>query len=120
MQEIIRFDDKENIYIIPNGLEKCMAFLINKSSIFLDRWQFMNFSLEKLSKNLPDDGFKYLSQEFSKDLLKLTKQKWVFPNEYMNSFEKYNEDKMPCRHDFYSSLKDECISDGNYRHSVNA
>ena len=37
MQEIIRFDDKENIYIIPNGLEKCMAFLINKSSIFLDR-----------------------------------------------------------------------------------
>ena len=58
MQEIIRFDDKENIYIIPNGLEKCMTFLIDKSLIFLDRVQFMNFSLEKLSKNLPDDGFK--------------------------------------------------------------
>lgn len=58
MQEIIRFDDKENIYIIPNRLEKCMAFLIDESLIFLDRVQFMNFSLEKLSKNLPDDGFK--------------------------------------------------------------
>lgn len=75
MQEIRRSEDKENIYIIPNGLEKCMPFLIDKSLIFSDRVQFMNFSLEKLSKNLPDDGFKYPSQEFSKDLLKLRKQK---------------------------------------------
>ena len=46
----------------------------------------MNSSLEKLAKHLPDDGFK--SQEFSEDVLKLVKQKGVYPYEYMNSFEK--------------------------------
>ena len=35
--------------------------------------------------------FNYLSQEFSGVLLKLAKQKWVYPYEYMNSLEKFSE-----------------------------
>ena len=84
MQEINKFDVK--ISVIPNGLEKYMAFTINNNLAFIGSIQFMNSSLDSFVKNLLDNDFKYLSQEFSGDLLKLIKQKGVYPYEYMNSF----------------------------------
>ena len=51
--------------------------------------QFMNSSLDILVKNVPDNDFKYLSQEFSGDLLKLVKQKGANPYEYIDSFKKF-------------------------------
>ena len=50
--------------------------------------QFMNSSLDSLVKNLSDNDFKFLSQEVTVDLLKLVKQKGVYPYEYMDSFKK--------------------------------
>ena len=52
------------VYVTLSGLEKCTAFAINKSFAFIDSKQFMNFSLEKLAKNLSDYGFKHLTEEF--------------------------------------------------------
>ena len=72
--------------------------------------QFMNSSVDALGKNLLKSDFKYLSEEFSDDLLELVKQKGVYPYEYIDSFEKFSEDKLPDRCKFFSSLKDECIS----------
>ena len=46
----------------------------------------MNSSLDALVKNLSDNDSKYLPQEFSGDLLKLVKQKGMYPFEYMDSF----------------------------------
>ena len=37
--------------------------------------QFMNSSIEKLIKNLPDNDFKYLTEEFGSKNLELLKQK---------------------------------------------
>ena len=53
--------------------------------------QFMTFSLDKLVKNLSDEDFKYLVQEFGSKNLELLKQKGVYPYEYMKSFETFNE-----------------------------
>ena len=50
-----------NIDVIPNGLEKYMAFTIKKKLVFIDSKQFMYSSLEKLVKNLSDDDFKHLT-----------------------------------------------------------
>ena len=72
MEEISKFDVE--ISVIPNGLEKYMAFTINKNLIFIDNMQFVNSSLDVLVKNLSDNDFKYLSQEFRKDLFKLVEQ----------------------------------------------
>ena len=66
----------------------------------------MNSSLDSLVKNLSDNDFKYLSEEFSSDLLKLVKQKGVYPYEYTDSFEKFSENKLPDKCNFFSSLKD--------------
>ena len=51
--------------VISNGLEKYMSFNINRNMVFTDSMQFMNFSLDSLVKNVSDNDFKYLSEEFS-------------------------------------------------------
>ena len=52
-----KFDVK--IKVIPNGLEKYLAFYLNKNLVFIDSMQFMNSSLDKFAKNVLDKGFKY-------------------------------------------------------------
>ena len=74
--------------------------------------QFINSSLYKLVKNLPDEDFKYLVEEFGSENLGLLKQKGDYPYEYMNSFQRFNEQKLPARKYFYSSTKDGKIGDG--------
>ena len=71
----------------------------------------MNSSLYKLVKNLSDEDFKYLVEEFGSENLELLKQKGDYPYEYMNSFERFNEEKLPARKYFYSSTKDGKIAD---------
>ena len=71
--ELNKFDVK--IDVIPNRLEKYMAFFLNKNLVFIDSMQFMNSSLEKLVKKLADNDFKYLTQEFCSKNLELLKTK---------------------------------------------
>ena len=65
-------------------------------------------------KNFSNNDFEYLPEEFNDESLKLVKQKGVYPYEYMNSFKKFYEDKLPDRCKFFSSLKDACISEKDY------
>ena len=65
-----------------------MAFFLNKNLVFIDSMQFMNSSLEKLVKNLPDNDFKYLAKGFCSKNLELLKQKGVYPYEYMDGFKR--------------------------------
>ena len=73
--------------------------------------QFMNSSLDKLVKNLSDKDFKYLIEEFGSKNLELLKQKGAYPYEYMDSFERFNEKKLPAKKYFSSSTKDGKIGD---------
>ena len=83
-----------------------MAFLINKNSLFLGSMRFMNSSFEKLLKNLADHDFKYLIQEFGSENLELLKQKDSYSCEYISSFKRFSEKKLPDKKCFYRSLKD--------------
>ena len=47
-------------------------------------------------------------------------RKGVYPYEYMNSWEKFNETLLPSKEDFYSNLNMENIDDIDYRHGNNA
>ena len=71
----------------------------------------MNSSLDKLVRNLSDEDFKYLVEEFGSENLRLSKQKGAYPYEYMSSFERFNEEKLPARKHFYSSTKYRKIGD---------
>ena len=59
--------------------------------------QFMNSSLGKLVQNLSDEDFKYLVEGFGSENLMLLKQKGTYPCEYINSFKRFNEEKLPAR-----------------------
>ena len=73
--------------------------------------QFMNSSLNKLVKNVSDNDFKYLIEECGSENVELLKQKSVYPYEYMNSFERFNEKNLPAKKYFYSSIKNGKIGD---------
>lgn len=69
MQEIGNFDVKVNV--VPNRLEKHMAFTVNRNLVFTESMRFMNSSLDTLVKKLSDDVVKYLSQKLCGELLQL-------------------------------------------------
>ena len=48
-----------------------MAFMLGKHLVFLDSFQFMATSLERLAANVPADKFNYTSQAFKGEKLAL-------------------------------------------------
>ena len=58
-----------------------MSFTINNKLSFIDSFQFLSSSLDRLVKNLSKDDFKYLSQEFHNSVLDLVKQKGFYSYE---------------------------------------
>ena len=107
-----------NINAIPNNMEKYMAFMLGNHLTFIDSFQFMSSSLEKLVSNLPRESLKYTSKRFEDIKLDLMVRKGVYPYDYMDSFKKF-EEQLPKKEDFYSILNDENISDEDYQHAKN-
>ena len=99
------------ISVTANGFEKYMVFFGGKNLVFIDSMQFMNSSLNKFVKNLSDEDFKYLIEEFGSKNLKPLNQKGAYPYEYINSFERFKEKKLPARKYFFSSTKKGTIDD---------
>ena len=89
MDEIDKFDVKVNV--VQNGLENVVAFTINNKK----------------------------SEEFTGDLLEIVKQKGVYPYDYMDSFEKFSDEKLLNKCEFFSFLEDECISKTDYLRAIN-
>ena len=54
-----------------------MAFFLNKILVFTGSMQFMSSSLDKLVKNLSDEDFKYLVEEFDSENLELLNKKML-------------------------------------------
>ena len=69
---------------------------------------------EKLKK-LFKATFKFSKNDFNKIILLL--RKGVYPYEYMDEWEKFNETLFPRKEDFYSNLNMEDIKDSDYNHA---
>ena len=81
-----------DINVILNNMEKYMAFMLGKHLVFIDNFLFMSSSFDKLVSNLPNDAFKYISEEIKNaKKLKLMKHKGVYPYDNMDSFNKFSE-----------------------------
>ena len=108
-----------NIYCIPNNMEKYLAFMLGNHLVFSDSLQFMSSSLDNLVKNLPDEAFIYTKHGFKNEQFDLMKQKGVYPYDYMDSFDKFNETNLPSQKHFHSILNNVHISDEQYKHAQN-
>jgi len=62
MEEIGKF--KKSVGVIPNNMEKYMAFFLGDQLKFIDSFQFTSKSLESLVENITLSDMKYTSQEF--------------------------------------------------------
>ena len=119
MQKIGSVGKSNNLDVncIPNNMEKYVAFMLDKQLVILDSFEFMATSLERLAANLPVDRFKYTSQVFLNEKLALMKKKGVYPYDYMDRFQKFGDQQLPPKKEFYSVLTDEGISDEQYLHA---
>ena len=110
---------KQDINVIPNNMEKYLAFILYKHHVFLDSFQFMSSGIDKLLPNQPDDAFKYNSEEFKGKRIKLMTKKGVYPYDFIDSLTRFEDTSLPPKNEFYSMLKDEDITDEDYNHATN-
>ena len=108
---------KMDINAIPNNMEKYMAFMLGNHLTFIDSFQFMSSSLDKLVSNLPEEALKYTNKRFQKEKFKLMTRKGIYPYDYMDSFEKFNKTELLTKEEFYSILNNEHITDEDYSHA---
>ena len=102
MKELSNFD--VSIDVIPCGLEKYIAFIVNRWLVFVDSMQFMNSSLDALAGNLGSGDFKCLREVFRDDeQFELVKRKGVYPYEWVDRFDKFNWSCLPSKECFFSS-----------------
>ena len=108
-----------DVNVIPNNMEKYMAFMTDRKLIFIDSFQFINQSLSNLANNLPTDGFYHKKHEFYSNNLELITKKGVYPYDYMDDFNIFKEEGLPSIENFYSKLTGKDISDEDYNHAKN-
>ena len=111
---------KRRLSCIPNNSERYISFSLGTLR-FIDSFQFLGTSLEKLVNNLAAEGkdkFKlltrYIVDTTKQDLLL---RKGVYPYDYVDSPAKLMETALPQQVEFYSILNQETISDEDYTHA---
>lgn len=84
---------------------------------FIDSYRFMSDSLAKLASYLPKNEFT-ISRSVWKNLndekFDMIIQKGVYPYDYMDSAEKFNETNLPSIDCFYNKLNDSNITQNDY------
>ena len=102
-----------DIYIDKNGEEKDKLIELR----FIDSFKFMCSSLDSLTKNLVRGGKKLFGfEDYSELQYDLLTRKGVYPYEYVNSWDRFNETQLPLIYAFYSNLNMFPISEDDYQH----
>ena len=101
-------------YIDKNGEEKDKLIELR----FIDSFKFMSSSLDSLTKNLVSGGKKLFGfEDYSELQYDLLTRKGVYPYEYINSWDQFNETQLPPIDVFYSNLNMSSISEDDYQHA---
>ena len=102
--------------VIPQNLEKYLSLTVGQLK-FLDSFQFTPKSLDILSKILEDDEFKYLVESCITNHFDLVRRKGVYPYDYMDSVERFDETELPSQDAFFNKLSGSSCSDIDYAHA---
>ena len=93
-EDYISFSIKVEVdkYMDKNGEEKYKEIELR----FIDSFKFMSSSLDSLVNNLAKGGHKFLGfEEFTDKQRELLIRKGIYPYEYMNSWNRFNEGRLP-------------------------
>ena len=116
-ENYISFNVKINVKLArasnKDGTEVCKNIQLR----FIDSCTFMASSLDKLVSNLDDDQCKHLREFYKEDeVFRLMRRKGVYPYEYKDAWEKFDETSLPPKDAFYSRLNMKCISNQDHEH----
>ena len=101
-------------YIDKNGEEKDKLIELR----FMDSFKFMSSSLDSLTKNLVGSGKRLFDfEDYSNLQYDLLARKGVYPYEYVNSWDRFEETQLPPISSFYSNLNMSSISEEDYQHA---
>ncbi|GFY45601.1 uncharacterized protein TNIN_106361 [Trichonephila inaurata madagascariensis] len=85
---------------------------------FLDYFKFMASSIDSLAKNVKGEReFRETAKYFPEDKLDLVTRKGVYPYDYMDSWEKCEETRLPSKNEFYNKMTESDISHKDYEHA---
>ena len=102
---------------IPNNTEKYISFSLEQLR-FIDSAHFLLASLDKLVAANPPRAFQITAQhEPNRERRELLMRRGVYPYEYMDTWDRFTEPKLPSKEAFYSKLSDAHISDEDYAHA---
>ena len=101
-------------YIDNNGEKKDKLIELR----FIDSFKFMSSSLDSLTKNPVRGGKKLFGfEDYSELQYGLLTRKGVYPYEYINSWDQFEETQLPPISAFYSNLNMSSISEEDYQHA---
>ena len=97
----------------------CFVNAVNEILIFecIDCGKEYKKGLNKKLIERFSNVYEFCSYDMNKFMVLL--RKGVYPYEYMDEWNKFNEKKLPCKESFYSNLTMEDISDTDYKHASN-
>ena len=101
-------------YVDKNGEEKFKEIELR----FINSFKFMSSSLDSLVNNLAKGNHKFWGfEKFSNNQRKLLIKKGIYPYEYMDSWNKFNDLELPNKDMFYGKLNMSDVSDKDYGHA---
>ena len=94
--------------------------IAKNEKLLLKCFNFNNYYKKKFNKELIKkfkNTYSFCNNDLNKFILLL--RKGVYPYEYMDTWERFNETSLPSKESFYSNLNMENIEDIDYRHGNN-
>ena len=87
--------------------------------IFRDLYLFLNKSLDYLTGTIDDEDRISLKQEFGEENHMLLTKKGIYPYDYFDSKEKYDDQQLPNHKYFQNKLNNnKNISNDEYKHAI--
>ena len=109
-------DNKIPFSCLPRNSNKFISIQIGPF-IFKDSYLFLNKSLDYLTGTISDEDRMSLKEEFGKDYKLLTK-KGIYPYDYFDEKEKYDELELAKKEKFFNKLNNKDVSDEDYKHAI--
>ena len=105
------------VKVKPQNLEKYLSMSVAQLK-FLDSFQFTPQSLDVLLKTLENDEFRYLVESCTASHFDLIRRKGVYPYDYMDSFDRFEETGLSPQDVFRNKLSGDSCPDADYAHAV--
>ena len=118
VEDYISFSIKVEVdkYVDSEGNERPREIELR----FTDSFKFMSSSLDSLVNNLGKGGHRFWGfEKYNDKQRELLIRKGIYPYEYMDSWDRFDETRLPIKDSFYSNLYMSGVGDNEYEHARN-